>query len=319
MCTKTRFDKEKYFLDTLKGLGVFKGVGDDCVNLSYAANLKSLKSFQVLDYKDKVVGFDSFIEGVHFKRSFMSLKDITTKAFLVNFSDIVACNAVPKYALLSIALPSLSKLELKEIAEAIAKICKDYKIYLIGGDTTNAKALSFNIVVFGILQDERKTSKTFVKRRFLSRQSRHLKGGLLAYTRARDRDLGTSLKTLNALLRYPKRLVHNRRDERFLSPKLRSGFVAEARKKMLIGLDISDGLASEVKYLESSNKLGLKSLIKLNSKIWKSGEEYEMLFAYNKKDRLSLKRLAKKHRIAFKDVGSFERVSKLDIRLNVWH
>ncbi|PAF50251.1 hypothetical protein BKH43_04920 [Helicobacter sp. 13S00401-1] len=309
MFTKVSFNKEKYFLDTLRQLGVFKGVGDDCVNLTYLKTKHRLEEHEVLDYKSKVVGFDSFVEGVHFKREWMSLKDIATKAFLVNFSDVLSCNATPKYALLSISLPSLTKLEVKELAESIASICKKHGIFLIGGDTTSGKVLSLNIVVFGKLD----------KRRFLSRKNRHLKGAILAYTRSRTKDLGGSLKTLTSLLRYPHKLVHNKRDKRFLEPSLRGSFIKDARKHMLIGLDISDGLASEVKYLESSNKLGLKSFIKLNSKVWKSGEEYEMLFAYNKASKLALQRQAKRHRIALVDVGSFGCIKKLRVKYNVWH
>ncbi|WP_434658816.1 AIR synthase related protein [Sulfurimonas sp. NW9] len=42
---------------------------------------------------------DAFFENVHFKRSWMSCFQIAQKAMLVNISDAVAMNAVPKYAL----------------------------------------------------------------------------------------------------------------------------------------------------------------------------------------------------------------------------
>jgi thiamine-monophosphate kinase len=45
---------------------------------------------------------DAFHEDVHFKRSWMSPAQIARKAMLINLSDVVAMNATPLYALVSV-------------------------------------------------------------------------------------------------------------------------------------------------------------------------------------------------------------------------
>ncbi|WP_228661699.1 AIR synthase related protein, partial [Campylobacter coli] len=49
---------------------------------------------------------DLFFENVHFKREWLTLEQIATKAMLVNISDAIVMNAKPKYALLGLALPN---------------------------------------------------------------------------------------------------------------------------------------------------------------------------------------------------------------------
>ena len=53
----------------------------------------------------RVYSADAFCENIHFKREWMSLKQIAAKAVTVNVSDAVAMNATPKYALVTIAIP----------------------------------------------------------------------------------------------------------------------------------------------------------------------------------------------------------------------
>ena len=44
---------------------------------------------------------DAFFEDVHFKKEWMDYEKIGNKAMLVNISDAVSMNAVPKYALIT--------------------------------------------------------------------------------------------------------------------------------------------------------------------------------------------------------------------------
>ncbi len=62
-----------------------------------------------------VYSMDAFFENVHFKREWMSLKQIAQKAMLINISDAIAMNAKAKYALLSVAIPK--EFTLKQLEE----------------------------------------------------------------------------------------------------------------------------------------------------------------------------------------------------------
>lgn len=69
---------------------------------------------------------DLFFENVHFKREWFSLEQIATKAMLVNISDAISMNAVPKYALLGLALPkNLSENEIKALQKGFLKTARN--------------------------------------------------------------------------------------------------------------------------------------------------------------------------------------------------
>ncbi len=114
------FDRESYFLSLLQKSGITKGVGDDCCILDCNASpyhstfchspysrytppprVAHKAHIHAQDITSFLVGADSFCEGVHFLMKWFSPYDIAYKAFLVNYSDIIAMNATPLYATLS--------------------------------------------------------------------------------------------------------------------------------------------------------------------------------------------------------------------------
>ena len=81
----------------------------------------------------------------------MSLKQIAAKAMLVNISDAIVMNAKPKYALLSVAIPSsFSNSDLDELASGFKKIADKYGITIIGGDTIANIKLDISITIISV-------------------------------------------------------------------------------------------------------------------------------------------------------------------------
>lgn len=115
-----------------------KGIGDDAA---------------VLDFKDKkaVVSTDLLIEGVHFDLAYMPLRHLGYKAVVVNVSDIYAMNAKPTQITVSVAVSNRFPLEaLEELFDGIALAAKEYKVDVIGGDTTSSqKGLIISITAIG--------------------------------------------------------------------------------------------------------------------------------------------------------------------------
>lgn len=115
-----------------------KGIGDDAA---------------VLDFKDKkiVVSTDLLIEGVHFDLAYMPLKHLGYKAVVVNVSDICAMNAKATQITVSVAVSNRFPLEaLEELFAGIALAANEYKVDVIGGDTTSSqKGLILSITVLG--------------------------------------------------------------------------------------------------------------------------------------------------------------------------
>ena len=226
---------------------------------------------------EHVYSKDLFCEDIHFKLSWMSLKQIATKSMLVNISDAIAMNAKPKQALIGLVIPSCFSLsQIKELSSGFKEIASKYNIEIIGGDTTSGQKLMISITI--ISQTKNPIYRNNMK-----------KGDFIAYTGS----LGESKKGLTTLLRGGQLNSKNR----FITPSLKADFFYEASKYVTAGLDVSDGLSKDLSRLcKSSGNLGITFLKNFSKCELCSGEEYEMLFSFHKKDLAKIKSLAQKHR-----------------------
>ncbi|PVW92470.1 thiamine-phosphate kinase, partial [Campylobacter jejuni] len=112
-------------------------------------------------------------------------------------------------------------------------------------------------------------------------------GHLLAYTGK----LGRSLKRL-AILQNRGTLKTN---HVFIKPTLRANFFYEIAPLISCAMDISDGLSKDLSRLLALNKCGISWFKKLDDYALYSGEEYEILFAFDEKERQNIETIAKKH------------------------
>jgi thiamine-monophosphate kinase len=111
----------------------------------------------VLDFKDKkvVISTDILVEGVHFDLAYMPLKHLGYKAVTTNISDICAMNAKATQITVSIAVSNRFPLEaLDELFAGITHAANEYKVDVIGGDTTSQKGLIISITVIGEADEE---------------------------------------------------------------------------------------------------------------------------------------------------------------------
>src|SRR5690606_25353886 len=101
--------------------------------------------------KKTVVSTDLLIEGVHFDLSYMPLKHLGYKSVVVNLSDICAMNAKPTHITVSVAVSNRFPLEaMEELFAGIALAADEYKVDVIGGDTTSSqKGLIISITALG--------------------------------------------------------------------------------------------------------------------------------------------------------------------------
>jgi thiamine-monophosphate kinase len=115
-----------------------KGIGDDAA---------------VLDFGEQkaVISTDLLIEGIHFDLAYMPLKHLGYKAVVANISDICAMNARATQITVSIAVSNRFSLEaLDELFVGIALAAAEYKVDVIGGDTTSSQTgLILSITAIG--------------------------------------------------------------------------------------------------------------------------------------------------------------------------
>jgi len=216
---------------------------------------------------------DAFFENVHFKRSWLSCFEIAQKAMLVNISDAVAMNAKPKYALLSVAMPKdMTKNDMQALADGFQQTAKKYNIEIIGGDTISNNKLDITVTIVS------ETKKPLLR-------SKVRMNYLFAYTGI----LGNSAKDLKKLQNLGK--IHKK--SKFVNIELRDNFVRKSIRIVKAGMDISDGLYSDLDKMASLNKIGVEFLKKMPKHVTCSGEEYEMLVAFDARDEKKLRMHAK--------------------------
>lgn len=219
---------------------------------------------------------DAFFENIHFTTKWMNYYQIAQKAMLVNISDAIAMNATPKYALLSVAMPkSMTKHDMRELIRGFESVSREYGIDIIGGDTISNIKLDITITIIS------KTDKPLLR-------SGVKVGDVLAYTG----NLGSSARDLKKLLNLGT--IHSK--SKFVNIKLRKQFIADSSRYLKSGMDISDGLFSDLDKISSLNRLGYKFIKKIPKSIGCSGEEYEMLVAFDKRNIKAIKRRAQSSR-----------------------
>jgi thiamine-monophosphate kinase len=225
---------------------------------------------------EQVYSKDAFFEKIHFRRSWMSLEQIAYRAMAVNISDAYAMNARPKYALLAVAIPKQYRAsDLDALNRGFEKAARDHGIEIIGGDTIANTKLDITVTLVS------ETKKPLMRRGLK-------KGHLVAHTGR----LGRSLRELRYLINGGS--IHSR--SKFVDIELRPEFVAEAARTLSCGMDISDGLFSDLAKLGAANGLGFRFFRPIPKGVGCSGEEYEMLVGFDPRARKRMMRLARKHR-----------------------
>lgn len=223
-----------------------------------------------------VLAKDLFVENSHFKKGWLSLEQIAYKAMIVNISDIIVMNAVPKYALLGLCLPkNISADEIKELHNGFNKACAEFGIKIVGGDTIGGDFLGVSVSVIGILRNKavyRKNAKI---------------NDIVCFSG----NLGESLKNLRSLKNGGK-IASN---SKFAKPILRQKFFYKIAPFINSAMDISDGLCSDLGHL--LGKKGLKFSKNLSKFELNSGEEYEILFSVGRKKMPRILNEAKKFRL----------------------
>lgn len=226
---------------------------------------------------------DLFFENIHFKRKWLSPYQIGYKSMIINISDAIAMNAVPRYALLGVAMPkSISLHEMNELSRGIQAAAAEYNIEIIGGDTIGNSKIDISVTI--ISSSNNPLTRSGLK-----------EGDIIAYTGS----IGNSAKQLRYLMAGGK--VHTK--SRFAAPVLRQDFVTQSRRYLRCGMDISDGLCSDIEKLTRLNRLGIRWDKRIPKRIRCSGEEYEMLVAYSAKHAHAIRRIAARTRTAITPVA----------------
>jgi thiamine-monophosphate kinase len=97
-----------------------------------------------------VITTDMLVEGVHFTRSLMSLRDAGWRALVANASDLAAMGARPLLATIALGVPPDAGFDdVRELYEGLAAAAKALRIDIVGGDLSRAPSLTIAIAAIG--------------------------------------------------------------------------------------------------------------------------------------------------------------------------
>lgn len=268
--------------------GIKLGIGDD------AASIQS--------HKNIIISKDLFVENVHFKTQYYSMKEIGYKSLIVNISDIAAMGAKPLYFLMGICLPKyISDNDVFQILEGLREASGEYELSLIGGDISrSSKELMISITILGsdIYGIAKRSTAKIGDSIYISGYAGNSSAGLELL---QNQDLEGKLQESHKRPRA-------RTDESLLLMK-------EGIPESMI--DISDGLVADLYHiLEESGSGGeiYKELIPISKELLNmkglcrspydyalyGGEDYEILFTSSKYPRKNIELFDKRNKRVYK-------------------
>ncbi|MBN1870136.1 MAG: thiamine-phosphate kinase [Candidatus Omnitrophica bacterium] len=229
----------------VKGLSAgVVGIGDD-------AAVVPLSSGKYL-----LLTTDMLVEGVHFTLA-MPARGIGHKAIASSVSDIAAMGGVPKYAVVSLAVPpSLPCPVVSQMYQGMIMAARKFGVEIVGGDTVKGQKVIINVALTGEVK----------KNEVVYRHG----------ARAGDRifvtgPLGRSLKSGRHL--------------RFVPRVLESQYLVKRHKPTAM-IDISDGLVADLGHILAESRVGAviegravprRREASLKEALY-DGEDFELLF-----------------------------------------
>ena len=259
--------------------------------------------YRIDDDRVHVVTTDALIEAIHFDRLFMPMEYLGFKALSVNVSDVLAMNALPRYATIALGLPETISVEMVEaIYRGLQKAATAYRVTIVGGDTTAARFLTLAVTVIGEAREADVVYRCGAQA-----------GDVLGVTG----DLGAAYAGLKVMLDQRRAMQEEGRAyqpnlepfqyviQRQLAPLAQLQVIEDWAERGVCPhalIDISDGLASEVHHLCNQSDCGARlyaealpiapethavaDLFADDAETYAlfGGEDYELLFALPQSD-----------------------------------
>jgi thiamine-monophosphate kinase len=221
----------------------------------------------------RVITQDTLVEGVHFRREWMSWRDLGYKAAAVNLSDLAAMGAEPEGLLVALVAPAGEDAEhVFELYEGLSET----GVPVLGGDTSRGGELAVTIAAVG--RSERVPGRSGAR-----------PGDVLVVTGP----LGASAAGLHALAHeldgFDDFVERHRRPPLRIAEGRELGRVAHAM------IDLSDGIGVDAAKIAERSRCQVRIAVEdlpvaagvervADLPFWTMGEDYELLAALSPED-----------------------------------
>lgn len=233
--------------------GLRVGIGDDAAVL------------EVPRGRELLVTTDLFVEGVHFRRQWLPAAAAGRRALCRALSDIAAMGGEPRFAFLSLAIPSASSLQppaswVRGFLRGFAAAARSFRVALAGGDTgsSGSGALLADVIILGTAP----------------------KGTAALRSGARPGDR----LFVSGRLGAPAAALASGRRPPPIHPRLALGKHLRSHRLITAMMDLSDGLSTDLNRLIRESGVGAEvnidrlPLTGTLEQALNGGEDYELLF-----------------------------------------
>jgi len=272
------------------------GVGDDCALMRARPGM------------ELAVSTDMLVSGTHFFRD-ADPRKLGHKTLAVNLSDMAAMGATPRWALLSLALPSADAAWLRKFSAGLFALARRHGVSLVGGDTTRGP-LNMCVTIIGEVPHGQALRRDAAKDRDDVWVSGRLGGAALAVAARAKR----------------VRLVGNARARCFQSleqPEPRIALGLALRTRAHAAIDISDGLIADLGHI--CERSGLAAEVEIDrvprspvldairdqrlarEAMLSGGDDYELCFTAPVRSRTSIAALSTRMNLPLTRIGRMRR------------
>lgn len=223
---------------------VIKGPGDDCAVVAFDKQYYQLLSC------------DMIAEGVDFTRR-DDPRLVGRKALAISVSDIAACAGIPRYCLVTLAMPKTTPAKYVDgLIRGMRLFAEEFDINIVGGDLSSAKQIIINTAMCGLVEKNKLVLRSGAKA-----------GDIIFVTGS----LGGSIRGRH--LSFKPRVE----EARFLAVNF----------KPTAMIDISDGLSQDLGHILKESGVGAviyEDLVPVNKdsrgieEALYMGEDFELLF-----------------------------------------
>ena len=282
---------QKYFSDIgsayLAERNVEVSVGDDSSILNLNSDLQYINSL------------DTSIEDIHFLNS-MSPRDIAYRSCAVALSDLAACGANPSWYSIALTFPRVEKSWLENFSLGLKDFSNEYKIPLVGGDTTKGK-LSVTVQVMGEVE----------------------KGKALLRSGAKENDLiyvsGIIGDAFLQLRELQKSQNQDTGFDAYLHPKAQIALGLELIDIANSAIDISDGLIQDLNLICKSSDVGAKVLLSMiptpvenkTLELINSGDDYQICFTASEDKSIKINHISERLGVPITEIGKITNTKEL--------